>query len=242
MTLDGRRLLGSADTRRGLWLTFLSPFGLEVAERAAPIDWIGVDLQHGDIDLTDLSSLVRASRLPVYARAASQEATALTRIVDTGVHGLIVPGVDSADQARVIVDAVRLPPVGRRSSGLARATVLGTDAPVVLAMIETRAGLDAVHEIAEVAGIDGLFVGPYDLSLSLGESSLTSEPMLSAITTAVEEARRHEKLAAAFAGDPELAGLLPPLDLLGVDSDATALRLGLAELFAASSLDLARTS
>lgn len=242
MSLASARSGGPAAAQRGLWVTFLPPFGLEVTERAASIDWVGVDLQHGGIDLNDLAPIVRASGLPVYARSASHEAAELTRIVDTGVHGIIVPSVDSADEARALVEAVRLPPVGRRSSGMARATVLGIGDPVLLAMIETAAGLAAVRQIAEVPGIDGLFVGPYDLSLSLGEPAVTSAPVLSAIRTVVDEARRHAKIAAVFSGDAELTDLLPSLDLLGVDTDASALRRGLADLFALPSPTPARTS
>lgn len=223
----------AATTQRGLWLSFLPPFGLEVAQRAATIDWIGVDLQHGDLALTDLAPLARVAQIPVYARSASHDPAELSRIIDCGVAGVIVPSVDSAAQATALAAAVRTPPLGRRSSGFARASVVGAAPPVLFTMVETAAGLAAADQIAAVAGVDGLFVGPYDLSLSLGEESVTSPTVVAAIIDVVTQARRHDKLAAVFAGNADLVDLLPPLDLLGVHTDAMALQLGLAQLFPA---------
>jgi 4-hydroxy-2-oxoheptanedioate aldolase len=230
---DAARTTGgpAVQTRRGLWLSFIPPFGLEVAERAVSLDWIGVDLQHGDLGIADLAPLARTSRLPVYARAASHQPAELGRIIDCGVSGIVVPGVESADEARSLVEAVRMPPRGQRSTGLCRAAVVGTEPPALLAMIETAPGLAAVAEIGAVDGIDGLFIGPYDLSLSLGEESVTSPAMLVAIETVIAVARDHGKLAAVFAGNAALAAQLPPVDLLGVTTDAAALQLGLEQLF-----------
>jgi len=216
---------------RGLWLTFLSPFGLEVASGCGA-DWIGVDLQHGDLEVTDLAPLIRTSTLPVLARTASHDPHHLARVLDTGVDGVIVPAVESGSQAAELAAAVATPPVGRRSTGAGRTSVVGGPAsPLLLPMVETRAGLEAVEEILATPGVDGVFVGPYDLSLSLGLSSVLCPELLAAATDVIDAARACGRLAGAFAGHAELAAQLPPLDLLGVDSDAGALRAGLALLF-----------
>jgi 2-keto-3-deoxy-L-rhamnonate aldolase RhmA len=98
-------------------------------------------------------------------------------------------------------------------------------------MIETRAGLDAVDEILGTDGVDGVFVGPYDLALSLGHSSVLDEPVVAAVRSVVANARARGRIAGAFAGNPRLAAELSQVDLLGVDSDAAALQAGLRLLF-----------
>ncbi|MGL5861276.1 MAG: aldolase/citrate lyase family protein, partial [Phycicoccus sp.] len=126
---------------RGLWLTFLSAYGLEAVGAPAGLGWIGVDLQHGDLDVGDLPPLLRVARpagLPVLARLASHDAAHLARVLDTGVDGIVVPAVESAAQAAALVSAAHPPPVGRRSVGASRATVVGAPRPLLLAMVETR--------------------------------------------------------------------------------------------------------
>jgi len=151
--------------RRGLWLTFLSPFGLELAGGCGA-EWIGIDVQHGDLELGDVAPLARVSPVPVLVRLASHDEAQLARVLDAGVDGLIVPAVESAGQARHLVQAAYVPPRGRRSQGLARAALIGPrDQPLLLPMIETRAGLDHLDDILGVDGVDGVFLGPYDLSL-----------------------------------------------------------------------------
>ena len=108
--------------RRGLWLTFLSPFGLELAA-ACGAEWIAIDVQHGDLDLTDVAPLARVSPVPVLVRLASHDEAQLARVLDAGVDGVIVPAVESAAQAGQLVQAACFPPRGRRSKGLARASL-----------------------------------------------------------------------------------------------------------------------
>jgi 4-hydroxy-2-oxoheptanedioate aldolase len=118
---------GAAGTcRRGLWLTFLSPFGLEVAAAGdGGAEWIGIDVQHGDLELADVAPLARVSAVPVLVRLGSHDPAQLARVLDAGVDGVIVPAVESADQAGQLVQAAYFPPRGRRSAGLARASLLG---------------------------------------------------------------------------------------------------------------------
>jgi 2-keto-3-deoxy-L-rhamnonate aldolase RhmA len=98
-------------------------------------------------------------------------------------------------------------------------------------MIETHAGLDAAAEILDVDGVDGVFVGPYDLSLSLGAPSVTAEPVLEAIDAVLAGARERGRATGLFAGNTQLTRRYADVDLLGVDSDVSALRVGLAALF-----------
>jgi 4-hydroxy-2-oxoheptanedioate aldolase len=217
--------------RRGLWLTFLSPFGLELAGGCGA-EWIGIDIQHGDLDIGDVAPLARVSPVPVLVRLASHDAVQLARVLDAGVDGVIVPAVESAGQAAALVRAAYFPPRGRRSAGLARVSLLGRrDQPLLLPMVETRAGLDHLDDILGVDGVDGTFVGPYDLSLSLGQKSVLEAPVVSAIAAVIDRTRSRDRISGIFTGNRELTGLIPAPDLLGVDTDAAALRAGLKRLF-----------
>ncbi|MGL5930915.1 MAG: aldolase/citrate lyase family protein, partial [Dermatophilaceae bacterium] len=169
--------------------------------------------------------------LPVLARVASHDAAHLARVLDAGVDGIIVPTVESASQAAALVAAVHPPPVGRRSIGASRATVVGAPRPLLLAMVETRAGLEAADAIAATEGVDGLFIGPNDLTLSLGAASMTSEDVLAAVREVVDAARRHRRIAGAFTGDRAFERGIPALDLIAVDTDVAVLQAGLSTRF-----------
>lgn len=218
----------------GLWLTVLGADALEAVPFEG-VGWVGVDLQHGRLEVADLAGILRVSPVPVLARTASQDAAHLARVLDTGVAGVIVPGVGSGQEAAALVSAVRFPPEGRRSSGLSRSALVGGPAsPLLLPMVETRGGLEAVADIVGCDGVDGVFVGPYDLSLSLGRPSVVDEEVVAAIHHVAATARRQGVLVGAFSADRNLDRRLPGLDLLGVDTDVGAIRLGMAQLFSAS--------
>jgi 4-hydroxy-2-oxoheptanedioate aldolase len=193
--------------RRGLWLTFLSPFGLEVAA-AGGAEWIAIDIQHGDLDLTDVAPLARVSPVPVLVRLGSHDEAQLARVLDAGVDGMIVPAVESGAQAEQLVQAACFAPRGRRSKGLARVSLLGPrDQPLLLPMVETRAGLDHLDDILGVDGVDGIFVGPYDLTLSLGQESVLEGGVVSAIESIIDRTRGRGRITGIFTGNRELTGL-----------------------------------
>jgi 2-keto-3-deoxy-L-rhamnonate aldolase RhmA len=98
-------------------------------------------------------------------------------------------------------------------------------------MVETRAGLDHLDDILGVDGVDGVFVGPYDLALSLGQKSVLDDAVVPAIVSVLDRTRERGRIAGIFTGNSELTGLLPAVDLLGVDTDAAALRAGLKLMF-----------
>jgi len=216
---------------RGLWLTVLTA---DLIEGILPdqVDWIGVDLQHGALEVGHLTPLLRVCRAPVFARTRSADPAHLARVLDTGVAGVIVPGVGSSAEAAALVSACRFPPEGRRSSGASRSAVVGSPAhPLLLPMVETREGLSEADGIAGCNGVDGIFVGPYDLSLALGRSGVLDSEVIAAINVVIDAAHRHGVLAGVFSGNTSLEPLLPRLDLLAVDTDRTAFRLGLDRLF-----------
>jgi 4-hydroxy-2-oxoheptanedioate aldolase len=228
-------------------LSFVSAYSLEAAlggtatngpaggDRAGGIQWLGLDLQHGDLSLQDVVPLLRVAEragVPVFPRMASHAADAIGRVVDAGVQGVIVPGVESDGQAAALVRAIRLPPNGARSTGAARTSLGVTDQvePLLLPMVETAAGLDNAAAIVAVDGVDGVFIGPYDLSMSLG-CHPGEEPVMTAIASIVDTVRAAGKVVGMFMGRPDLLAVAPTLDLVAVDTDVSALRRGIAELF-----------
>lgn len=222
--------------RRGLWVSFLSPYGLEVS-LAAGADWLGVDLQHGDLDVPDIPGLLRVTEragLPLLTRMPSHDPALIGRVLDAGVNGVIVPMVDSADQAAALVTAALRPPRGARSTGGCRRT-LGVAAengsPLLLPMVETAAGLEQATDILAVPGVDGVFLGPYDLSISAGFPSPSSPQTLAALRQVFEAGRQADKIVGFMAGTPELLSLAPEADLVAMDTDVAALRLGLSQVF-----------
>ena len=220
-------------TPLGLWLCVLGPDQLE-ALPCEGLGWLGVDLQHGRYDVGDLPGLLRVATVPVLARAAFRDGDHLARVLDTGVAGVIVPGVTSVDEVHELVDAVRFPPEGRRSTGLSRSVLVGgghEPRALLLPMVETVGALADVEAIAALDGVDGVFVGPYDLSLSLGRPGVTDAQVVAAVRRTRDAAHARGLLAGTFSGDRRLDALLPEdLDLVAVDTDVTALRTGLASL------------
>lgn len=227
---------GEPALRSGLWVSFLGPYGLEVAAPGGA-DWLGIDLQHGDLDVEDVPGLLRVAEragLPLLTRTPSQDPALLGRVLDAGVSGVIVPMVDSADQARLLVSACLTPPFGARSTGVCRVSLGATGdpfQPVVLPMVETAAGLLNATDILAVSGVDGVFVGPYDLSISCGFPGPSSPQTISALRDVIAIAREAGKFVGFMAGTPQLLTVAAEADLVAVDTDVTALRTGLATLF-----------
>lgn len=219
--------------RRGLWVSFLDTYGLEVA-LGSGVDWLGLDLQHGNLEPSDVPGLLRVAEragLPLLARTPDHAPATVGRLLDAGVDGLIVPMVESADQARALVSAGRTPPRGTRSTGGCRQTLGVADAPaeqLLLPMVETAAGLRNAADILAVDGVDGVFVGPYDLSISSGFPAPDSPQTLDAVRHVLGLARGAGKVAGFMAGAPGLVDLAPEADLVALDTDVAALRLGLS--------------
>lgn len=177
---------------------------------ALGFDFLFLDLEHGEIADRDLPVQVMASRVPVLARIADGTETSVKRAADAGVAGIVVPHVRSAQMARRIVDWAKYPPVGSRSVGLSRNSLLGyelagalarTDLPGVIAQIEDVDGVRDVASICGTAGICGVFVGPFDLSAALGSPGAFEE---AAFTSAISDV----VAAAHAAGLP--AGVFAP--------------------------------
>jgi 4-hydroxy-2-oxoheptanedioate aldolase len=183
----------------GLWANIDSSLTAEAAALAGA-DYVVVDEQHGVVDPTAMAAMLQAIQVGGAAplvRVARNDPWVIGHALDLGALGVIVPMVDDAAQAARAVAACRYAPEGERSFGALRA--VGSE-PLCLTMVETRAGLEHVEEIARTPGLDGIYIGPSDLALSLGlQPTLRLEhaPVLDAI----------ERVRAACDGAGLIAGL-----------------------------------
>lgn len=172
------RIWAEGRTVFGLWSVVPGSFGAELMA-GADIDYVCVDQQHGligyDAMVPMLQAIGAAGAAPV-TRVLSGDPYRIMQSLDAGAWGVIVPMVNSASEAASAVAACRYPPRGTRSWGPVRASaVIGSgdpeevaDAALCMVMVETREGLERVEEIAATPGLDGIYVGPSDLALSLG--------------------------------------------------------------------------
>lgn len=164
----------------GTWIQIGHAAVAEVLAEAG-YDWIAVDCEHTDIGVEGFTDLARGmhGRGPIsLARVRENDTLAIRQVLDAGAAGVIVPLVNTADEARRAVAAARFPPEGRRGFSFARMNNYGEDFDeyaatanrrvAVVVMAETREAVDNIDEIVAVEGVDGVFVGPYDMSGSYG--------------------------------------------------------------------------
>ena len=165
----------------GSWITLAHPAIAEIMADAG-FDWLVVDMEHSVITIREAEELIRIIDLKgvtPLVRLTSLDANQIKRVMDAGAAGIIVPMIKTAEQAKMAVQAVKYPPVGIRSVGLARAQGYGArfseyaesinDKSIVIAQIEHFKAIDNLEEILNVDGIDATFIGPYDLSGSMGK-------------------------------------------------------------------------
>jgi len=241
-----RRLRAGEPVHSG-WCGLAVPLVAEVIAREG-FRAVTVDMQHGLWDIAATVSAIAAIRhggaAPVVRVPLADFATA-SRALDFGAEGIISPMINTAADARALVAATKYPPLGERSWGPHRATMLADIADqkdylreanqlsVTLAMIETRTALDNLAAIAETPGIDGLFLGPSDLSIALSLGAAL-DPMSQEVDRELERiadaARKAGKILGAYCHSAERAVTLGKrgVRFLAVGSDLGFLRGGTA--------------
>ena len=194
----------------GFWLSLADSYTAEICAGAG-FDWLLIDGEHGPNDLRSiLGQLQAVAAFPADAvvRVPVGETWMIKQLLDIGARTLLVPMVETAEQAEALVAAVRYPPRGRRGVGAAVARASGFDRDhgymqradienCLLVQIETRLGLDNLEAIAAVDGVDGLFIGPADLSASLGHPG---DPTAPAAQAAIDDGLRRIVAAGKAAG------------------------------------------
>lgn len=213
-----RALLAEGRTVLNGWS--LLPGGF-LAEAMASLGWdsLTIDAQHGMIGQTDMHAMLQAistTALTPFVRLAGNDPVLTGQALDAGAMGLICPLINSPEEAAAFVSASRYPPHGIRSSGATRAMIYAgfdyganaDDQLLRFAMIETADALRRVDDIAATPGLDGLYVGPSDLSLALGggQGFDKDEPhMLDAYRAVVDACRNHGITAGIHTATPAFA-------------------------------------
>jgi 4-hydroxy-2-oxoheptanedioate aldolase len=159
----------------GAWCTIPSSWTAEVAARLGH-DWVCIDTQHGLIGydvMLPMLQVISGAGVPSFVRVPWNEPGEIMKVLDAGAGGVIVPMVNSVEQAQAAVGAMRYPPEGIRSMGPIRARMVDEEwrLPVCVVMIETVHAVEQAREILAVPGIDAVFVGPNDLAVSAGLDS-----------------------------------------------------------------------
>ncbi|MEH6443583.1 MAG: 4-hydroxy-2-oxoheptanedioate aldolase [Oceanospirillaceae bacterium] len=205
-----KKALSNGQTLWGFWLGLASPYSAEISAGAG-FDWLLIDGEHAPNSLqSTLSQLQAVAAYPVASVVRPVEGTTagIKQLLDIGAQNLLIPMVESALQAREFVSACRYPPQGVRGVGtvLARAAQWGrhqdylataNDEVCLLLQVESKAGLDALDEIVNTEGVDGVFIGPADLAASLG---YLGEPTHPEVKSKIEQALATIKGAGKAAG------------------------------------------
>ncbi|WP_137286208.1 HpcH/HpaI aldolase family protein [Halorussus salinisoli] len=215
-TPEFERRLRDGDPVVGHWLSVGHPAVAEVCARDA--DFAVVDTEHAPTDLETVTNVARAVEsagdAALLARVAWNDPVRIKRVLDTGVSGVLVPMVETADEAREAVEAVRYPPEGVRGIAGSRANDYGRELDeqvergdadlVTVVQVETEPAVANAADIAAVEGIDALLVGPADLSGSLGVfGEYVSDTFREAVETVLDRAHESDTPVGTLATNDE---------------------------------------
>ena len=191
----------------GSWITINNPSIAEIMADAG-FDWLCIDLEHSVTDYYEAQVLIMAIQgkgLKAFVRVGENNVRIIKRILDAGADGIIVPSVNSAAEARKAVNSVKYPPDGQRGVGLSRAQGYGFNFEnyrdkiskeiKLIVQIEHINAIRELDEILQIDGIDGTFIGPYDLSGSIGKPGQWDEPeVVEALATYERVVKKYDKL------------------------------------------------
>ena len=212
------------------------------------LDFIMLDLEHGAYtteNAEDIANIARAANVGIFARVPELSKSSVSRLMDAGVQGVMVPMISSAEEARKLVNWSRYAPVGNRGLGsngpITEYRGVQTDTPtfmkeqneetLVIAQIENVEALEEIDEIAAVEGIDVLLVGPNDLSISLGvPGELLGPEVTEAIGKIADAAEKHNKIFSIHAGDSVLEVWKDRMRMVMNSMDINVIGQGFAEI------------
>jgi 4-hydroxy-2-oxoheptanedioate aldolase len=246
-----KQALREGRTQIGLWLGLADPYAAEICAGAG-FDWVLIDGEHSPNDLRSTLAIAQAiaaypqthavARVPMGHGQVGQ--MLIKQYLDIGIQTLLVPMVDTPEQAQALVRSLRYPPQGVRGMGGARASRWGrytdyaqraNDEVCLLVQLETRQALDNLEAIAAIDGVDGLFIGPSDLAASLGHVGQNTHPEVqAAIDDAIGRIRACGKAPGILTLDEKLARhqLAQGAQFVAVGVDHNVLTRGVAQLAA----------
>jgi 2-keto-3-deoxy-L-rhamnonate aldolase RhmA len=240
-----KEMTRSKELKVGNFIVEFATPGIGHILKAAGLDFAFFDMEHSGFSFETLKSAIRyfeAAGVPVIVRVPAQENDMLARACDMGAEGLIAPMISTAAQAQRMVDSVKYFPEGKRGVGLQMAHDNYRAAPVaealnranertaVICLIETADGATNVDAIAAIKGVDGLWVGHFDLSVSLGIPGQFDHPKFTAAMTAIiAAAKKHGKALGRLVPNTEqgIAHYKQGFDFICYSGDIWVLRDGL---------------
>ncbi len=209
--------LKAGEALNGCWLNLGSALTAEIVGSAG-FDWALIDLEHGagnEKDLLHQLQALESSNSAVVVRVESEARQRIHRVLDFGAEGVMCPHIDTADQARAVVNGLRYPPHGGRGvAKMVRATGFGknfgeysknaNDNIVGIVQIETPEAIEHAYEIADIDGIDVLFIGPGDLTMSLGIFGQFDHPLfLDGVKATIAAAQKAGKASGILLSNPD---------------------------------------
>jgi len=178
----------------------------------AGFDWLFIDLEHSALNMREAQLLMQAATgsAACFIRIPANDETWIKKALDIGADGIIIPQVQTGEEVRQAVQASKYPPQGTRSVGLARAQGYGakfqeyvstanTETAVII-QIEHIAAVNTVEDILAVTGVDGLFIGPYDLAASMGKMGRPDDPEVTAAMARVAKSARQAEMPLGIFG------------------------------------------
>lgn len=200
----------------GSWITLNHPSIAEIMADSG-FDWLCVDMEHSVTDYTEAQQLILAIQskgLMAFVRVGENNTRIIKRVLDAGADGIIVPSVNSATEAQKAVEAVKYPPFGKRGVGLARAQSYGfgfenyrDNKSAEIKLIVQIEHINAIKELDAIIatdGVDGTFIGPYDLSGSMGKPGKWDEPdVKEALLIYEQTVKKYNKLVGFHVIKPE---------------------------------------
>jgi 2-keto-3-deoxy-L-rhamnonate aldolase RhmA len=197
-------------------------------------DWLWIDMEHAPLSLDHVQSILQCVHpsCSSLVRIPVNDETWIKRVLDLGADGIIVPQVKSKQEAEYAVRSAKYPPQGARSAGLSRANRFGVEfaksvqtaneVTAVVLQIEHKDGVTNAEEIVQVAGVDAIIIGPYDLSGSYGKlGQIADDEVLAAIASIREACAKHRMPCGIFAMNAETGAkyLKQGFELIAVGAD-----------------------
>ncbi|MDZ4683936.1 MAG: aldolase/citrate lyase family protein [Planctomycetaceae bacterium] len=236
MTKSFRARLAGGETLLGTMLTLPNAAVAEILADAG-FDWLFVDGEHGPLQTHDILAILQAvgHRTPCLVRVPAAGEVPIKTVLDLGADGIIVPQVNSAEEAARVVQWARYAPQGSRGVGLARAHGYGrrfkeyvetaNERTVVVVQVEHIRAVENIEAIVQVPGVDAVLLGPYDLSASLGKLGQIDDPAVVAAIDRVMTTCRAAKIPLGYFG--VTAAAVQPF----IDRGCTLITAGVDTLF-----------
>ena len=205
-----KQKLKNKENTIGSWITIPHQSVIDILAEAG-FEWLTIDLEHTSIDYNELQILIgfiQSHGMAALVRVSKNEEVVIKRALDAGADGIIVPMVCTPEEAVMAVEFAKYPPIGKRGVGLNRAQRYGYNFEgykdwvqnhlVVIAQIEHIKGVENIDAIISTEGIDGIIIGPYDLSGSLGIPGQYNEPIVKEALKKVEDVCNERKFSMGY--------------------------------------------